>query len=101
MSEMEKKADVTFMTDTQFNSEGLRRLQRGDYKWCKDWWRGGDVSCHLLVTHDCYELVECFIHGSGGLHLLVQPLLHLLEPFFVHGRGVDDFQRLLQRGNRG
>jgi hypothetical protein len=33
--------------------------------------------------------------------LLVEPLLHLLEPFVVHGRGVDNFQQLLQRGNRG
>jgi hypothetical protein len=24
--------------------------------------------------------------------LLIEPLLHLLEPFVVHGRGVDDFQ---------
>jgi hypothetical protein len=43
-----------------------------------------------LVTHDRYKLVEGFVHGSGGLRLLVEPLLHLLEPFFVHGRGVDD-----------
>jgi hypothetical protein len=33
--------------------------------------------------------------------LLVEPLLHLLGPFFIHGRGVDDFRQLLQRGNRG
>jgi hypothetical protein len=29
---------------------------------------------------------------AGDLCLLIQPLLHLLEPFFVHGRGVNDFQ---------
>jgi hypothetical protein len=53
---------------------------------------GGDVSCRLLITHDHYELVQSFIHGSGGLCLLIKPLLHLLEPFFVYGSGVDDFQ---------
>jgi hypothetical protein len=51
---------------------------------------GGATFLHLLVTHDCYKLVQSFVHGSGGLHLLVGPLLHLLEPFFVHGRGVDE-----------
>jgi hypothetical protein len=25
-----------------------------------------------------------------GLRLLIESLLHLLEPFFVHGRRVDD-----------
>jgi hypothetical protein len=43
--------------------------------------RGGNVSCCLLVTHDGCKLVEGFIHGSGGLCLLIEPLLHLLEPF--------------------
>jgi hypothetical protein len=33
--------------------------------------------------------------------LLVKPLLHLLEPFFIHGSGVDDFRQLLRRGDRG
>jgi hypothetical protein len=33
--------------------------------------------------------------------LLVEPLLHLLEPFVIHGRRVNDFRQLLQRGNRG
>jgi hypothetical protein len=38
-----------------------------------------------LVTHDGYKLVEGLIQGSGGLHLLVEPVLHLLEPFVVAG----------------
>jgi hypothetical protein len=54
--------------------------------------RRGDISCHLLVTHDGYKLVEGFIQSSGGLRLLVEPLLHLLEPFIIHGRGVNNFQ---------
>jgi hypothetical protein len=33
--------------------------------------------------------------------LLIEPLLHLLEPFIIHGRQVNNFQRLLQRRNRG
>jgi hypothetical protein len=28
----------------------------------------------------------------GGLRFLVEPLLYLLEPFFIHGRGVDACQ---------
>jgi hypothetical protein len=71
--------------DAWFNSGGLQLLQRGGYRW-GDWGRGGNISCCLLITHDHYKLVEGFVHGSGGLHLLVDPLLYLLEPSFVHGR---------------
>jgi hypothetical protein len=78
----------------------LQLLQRGGYRW-GDWGRGGNISCHLLVTHDRYKLVESFIYGSGGFCLLVEPLLHLLEPFFIHGRGVNDCRQLLWRGDRG
>jgi hypothetical protein len=38
---------------------------------------------------------------SGSLRLLVEFLLHLLEPFIIYGRRVNDFRRLLRRGNRG
>jgi hypothetical protein len=27
----------------------------------------------------------------SGLHLPIEPLLHLLEPFVIHGSRVDDF----------
>jgi hypothetical protein len=95
-----RSASVEITGGARVNSGGMRRLQRGGYRW-GDWGRGGDISCRLLVTHDRYKLVESFVHGSGGLRLLVEPLLHLLEPFFVHGRGVDNFQRLLWRGTGG
>jgi hypothetical protein len=62
---------------------------------------GGDAFCCLYVTHDGYKFIQSLIHGSGGLHLLIEPLLHLLEKFVIHSKRVDDFQRLLWRGNRG
>jgi hypothetical protein len=43
--------------DAWFNSGGLRRLQRGGYKWCGDWGRWGDTFHCLLVTHNGYKLV--------------------------------------------
>jgi hypothetical protein len=38
--------------DAQINCGGLRCLQRGGYKWCGDWGRGGDVfaASWLLMT---------------------------------------------------
>jgi hypothetical protein len=87
--------------DTRFNSGGVQRLQSGSYKWWGDWGRGGDVSCRLLVTHGGYKSIQGFVHGSGSLRLLIQPLLHLLEPFFIYGRGVDDYRQLSRRWNRG
>jgi hypothetical protein len=70
---------------------------RDGYRW-GDQGRGGDISCHLLVTHDRYKLVEGFVYGSGGLRLLIEPLLYLLEPFFIHGRcksNLTDLRRVL------
>jgi hypothetical protein len=52
-----RSISVKVTGDARFNSGGLQRLQRGDYKWCGDWGRGGDISCCLFVTHNCYELV--------------------------------------------
>jgi hypothetical protein len=53
----------------------------------------------FMTVRNLFRL--CLIHGSGGLCLLVEPLLHLLGPFIIHGKRVDDFQRLSWRGNRG
>jgi hypothetical protein len=64
---------------------------------------GGGVT--LLATSwlpmMAINLFRGLVHGLGGLHLLIEPLFHLLEPFVIHGRRVDDFWRLVQRGNRG
>jgi hypothetical protein len=87
-----RSVSIKVTGDARFNSGGLQCLQRGDYMWSGDWGRGGDISCCLLVTHDGYKFVEGLVQSSGGLRLLIEPLLHLLEPFVVHGRGVVDFR---------
>jgi hypothetical protein len=49
-----RSISIEMTGDAQFNSGGLRRLQRGSYKWCGDWGRGGDVSWLAMTTRNLF-----------------------------------------------
>jgi hypothetical protein len=78
--------------DARFNSGGLQYLQRGDYKWCGD--TGGGGATFLAASWLPIIAMNLFSVSfmARVASTCFQPLLHLLEPFFVHGRGVNDFR---------
>jgi hypothetical protein len=61
---------------------------------------GEGVQCILSPLGYSYT---CLVShsDSGGLCLLIEPLLHLLESFVIHGKRVNNFWRLLWRGTGG